>query len=311
MNSSESSFCIGVDLGGADSLPLELLNELEQSLSHVPLRCYVPEVAVPRDSKTVPSHQLVFSSEEIRMGEKPFLAVRRKRDSSLMLGLADLRQHKINLLVSLANTGALVLASSFILGRMTHVHCPALVGHFPSPVKEVAVLDLGASSNQTALRLEELVSLGVAYARARYGRLNPKVGILNIGREEIKGTKSLREIDSVLKSKPQTLWQYVGFIEPVDIFNGAIDVAVTDGFTGNVLLKTTEGVSEMLQPSQAGLKQYQAGLLLGVLGDVYKCHGKTSPVTLAKILLSLFQKNHNTTPFFQAFQKDLSASFIA
>lgn len=296
---------IGIDLGGADTEPLQLLKEIEETLPHTSLYLYAPQDKIEKPYRLSPSHRLILTPEEVVMEETPFAAIHHKKNASLMIGLKDLRSGVLSAFVSLANTGALVLASSFILGRMDEVHCPALVAHFPSPHREVAVLDLGASPQQTAVRIEEVVLLGAAYAKARFHSSYPVVGLLNIGHEEMKGTKTLQEVDSSLKTRGQKACRYVGFIEPIDIFKGRVDVAVTDGFTGNVLLKTAEGVYEFLKSFKTSFTlQSQAGLLLGVRGDVYKCHGRTSPSSLVKVIQALSEVS--SSPFHLSFQKELS-----
>jgi glycerol-3-phosphate acyltransferase PlsX len=280
---------LGVDLGGADSSAFEFLSVLSQECASLPLNLYIPYSQLPLPCALSPCHNIFLASEEIGMDEAPVQAIRTKKKSSLMMGLADLKEGSIQAFLSLANTGALVVASSLVLGRMQGIHGPALVAHFPSPIKEVAVLDLGAYPKHTSERYQELVTLGQAYAKICFKIQSPSIGLLNIGHESMKGTDALRQADSALKEQKTDAYTYVGFIEPVDIFQGRVDVAVTDGFTGNVLLKTAEGAQEFLNRFHTCQKKFpqQAGLLIGVCGDVYKCHGRTSPHNLAQVVLSL------------------------
>ena len=290
MSPSERSFLLGVDVGGAEASPAVLLSELSDALAHLPLCLYAPREKIPPDLTLSPLHQICVTSQEIGSEESPFFAVRRKRDSSLMRGLYDLKAKKIDGFLSLANTGALVLASSFILGRLPGVHCPALIAHLPSLKGEVALLDAGASSTRTLDRLHELFTLAAIYAEEEGKGFNPRVGLLNIGHEEMKGTESLRQMDSELKAFPSSSYEYVGFIEPLDIFKGIVTIVVTDGFTGNVLLKTAESVYLLLRSEQQSSKILdKAGRLLGVKGKVYKGHGRVRPQALVKIIRTLVE----------------------
>lgn len=291
---------LGVDLGGADRSALELFSALSRSCSHLPLHFYAPHSQLARTIVSSPHHALFLADQEIGHEELPIQAIRTKKFSSLMIGLNDLKKGSIQAFLSLANTGALVLASSLVLGRLKNVHGPALVAHFPSPEKEVIVLDLGAYPKHTVERYLELVALGATYARARGNGERPAIGLLNIGHEATKGTDSLRQADSILKARSDEQYRYSGFVEPIDIFQGSIDVAVTDGFTGNVLLKTAEGAQEFLHRLYPSKKApQQAALLLGVRGDVYKCHGRTSPDALSQIVLSLAHRLQSMkSPFY-------------
>lgn len=286
--------CIGVDLGGAEASAYELLAEIEKTCSHLRLQLYVPSSLKKETLRLSSKHSVCFASQEVGMHDSPLFALYAKKDSSLMLGLRDLKEKKTSLFVSLANTGALVLSSMKILGKMKGVRCPALVAQFPSLDRDVAVLDLGAYPKHTKERLEELVCLGVAYVRDQFSKQGalqkPIVGLLNIGHEAGKGTEALRQADDHIKALASTDYVYVGFIEPIDIFRGCVDVAVTDGFTGNVLLKTAEGVQELLHTRSSKVSSYvRAGRLFGVNGLVYKCHGRTSPANLSDVVLRLFQ----------------------
>lgn len=293
---------LGVDLGGADSSVQELFAALSRECASLSLNLYVPffELSCPISSH----HQVFFAEQEIGMEDMPMQVVRAKKNSSLMMGLQDLKDGKIQAFLSLANTGALVVASSLVLGRLPNVHRPALIAQFPSLSKEVSVLDLGAYPKASVERLDELVRMGVSYVSTYRNKSNPLVGLLNIGHEAMKGTDVLRAADHLFKEKKSLSYTYVGFIEPIDIFQGHVDVAVTDGFTGNVLLKTAEGAQEFLrqlyisQCSGSGVLQHvkaigsrQAALLLGVRGNVYKCHGRTSPAALSQVVRSLLGLN--------------------
>ena len=291
---------LGVDLGGADSSSLELFSVLSRKCASLPLDLYVPRSQLPLTVVPSSCHRLVYAEQEISGEELPVQAVRLKKQSSLKLGLNDLKDGKLSAFLSLANTGALVLASSFVLGRIKGIHGPALVALFPSMGKEVAVLDVGAYPKDTPERYQELVSLGVSYYQARFSCDKPIVGLLNIGHEATKGTDTLRQADYLLKVSPNEGYSYFGFVEPIDIFQGSVDVAVTDGFTGNVLLKTAEGAQEFLHRFHKTPKVPRAALLLGVCGDVYKCHGRTSPDVLAQIVLSLVQQIESMSDSFSS-----------
>ncbi len=179
------------------------------------------------------------------MDDDPLIAVRRKKDSSLCQGLQYLKEKKIDAFVSAGNTGALLFAAKTTLKTLKGIDRPALLALLPTKKKEVAVLDVGANLSLKPDHIVQFAQMGIAYQKSR-GIENPIVGLLNIGIEAKKGTPQLQEaylkLDAMNRDQPF----FAGNIEGKDVFHGNIDVLVTDGFTGNVFLKTAEGIAAFI-----------------------------------------------------------------
>ncbi len=238
------------------------------------------------------------ATEAIGMSEKPLAAVRKKPDSSLVVGLKALAQSEADAFVSAGNTGAVLAASTLILGLHDGVERATVATPFPTADRPVLVLDGGANLDCSPRELLNFAYLGTAYARDIFGRPNPTVGLLNVGEEEEKGNAQARETHQLLRQAPGL--NYVGNIEGRDILpghprHGPIDVVVCDGFVGNIVLKFYESAAKMLvglikreAPSVLGrddfgrvlrildYTEYGGAPLLGVKGIAIMCHGSSS-----------------------------------
>jgi len=244
---------------------------------------------------------LVENADEIiDMNEKmsPALAVRKKKNSSMNVALQLVKEKKAIACVSAGNTGALMSASLLKLGRIKGVLRPAITTIFPNKTGNMVVLDVGANSDCKAEYLEQFAVMGSIYSENVLGKTNPKVALLNIGEEEGKGNELMAKSYGILKSNSKI--NFVGNIEPNEMFNGEVDVIVTDGFTGNIVLKTGEGIVQfifdtlkssinesllnkiaalMLKPVFKKMKkdidasEYGGALFLGLEGMSLKAHG--------------------------------------
>ena len=236
----------------------------------------------------------------VQMTDKPSEAVRRARGSSMWNAIQSVKAGEAGAVVSSGNTGALMAISKVILRMKKGVHRPAISANWPTPKGHTVVLDVGANVQCGATQLVEFAILGEAYHRAVFGGNAPTVGLLNVGQEELKGNDTVREADQLIRSSGLDI-AYQGFIEGNDISGGSIDVVVTDGFTGNIALKTAEGTarlvagwvrealtSSLLSKVAAGLlslgaldrlrqrmdpRYINGGVLLGLKGIVVKSHG--------------------------------------
>ncbi|MCB1080764.1 MAG: phosphate acyltransferase, partial [Chlamydiia bacterium] len=211
------------------------------------------------------------------------------------LGMRLLKEKKIDALVSTGNTGALIASAKMHLPMLKGISRAALITLLPTKKRPIAVIDVGANIHCTPEHLVQFAQMGVAYQKSR-GIQNPTVGLLNIGTEEKKGRAELRETYQLLQKTPS----FVGNVEGKEVFSGAINVLVTDGFTGNVFLKTAEGISSfildtmhqnqsILPFSKPLLKrlekelysaEYPGAILCGMDGIIMKCHGDASPEAL-------------------------------
>ena len=183
------------------------------------------------------------ASEVVAMDEPPADALRRKRDSSMRVAINLVRDGRAQACVSAGNTGALMATAKFVLKTLPGVDRPAIISAIPALGGHTLMLDLGANSTCTARQLCEFAVMGDIVASDLHGVERPRVGLLNIGTEDIKGNPTLKQAHLWLRASELN---YQGFVEGTDIMSGRVDVVVTDGFTGNVALKTIEGTARML-----------------------------------------------------------------
>jgi glycerol-3-phosphate acyltransferase PlsX len=189
--------------------------------------------------------EIAHASEVITMEDKAVQAVRAKRDSSLRVGLRLVRDGSTAGFVTAGNTGAAMATAKIVLGAIPGVDRPALAAVFPTAIRTVAILlDVGANVDCKPHNLEQFAVMGEIYFRSMFGTRRPRVGLLSIGEEENKGNELTREAFQLLKRLPLN---FVGNVEGRDLYSGDVDVIVTDGFVGNVALKTSEGVANLVR----------------------------------------------------------------
>jgi glycerol-3-phosphate acyltransferase PlsX len=188
--------------------------------------------------------EVVHAPERIEMAEKAAAAVRRKSQSSIGVLTQLHKEGKLDAIFSAGNTGAVVTTALLGLGRLESVSRPALAAFMPNQGGGTVVLDVGANAECKAPYLVQFAHMGSVYARYLMGRENPRVGLLSIGEEDTKGNTLVLEALPLLRRSAQL--NFIGNVEGRDVFKGTCDVVVTDGFTGNVVLKTAESVVALL-----------------------------------------------------------------
>lgn len=288
---------IAVDLMGGELPPLEVYEALCELAKVRSERFFaVGEarlVTQLQKRSSLPNVLLHPAQEFIGMEESPLYAVRRKKNSSMSVGMRLLKEGKVSVFLSTGNTGALMATAILDLGLLPGVERPALLVLIPSRNGKVAVLDVGANLSIDPNHLLQFARLGSAYMQHIEGKNSPRIGLLNIGVEEQKGTLHHKQAYHALIDHFPT--QFRGNVEGGDVFRGEVDVLVTDGFSGNVFLKTCEGVTSFLIDSvkeefaspegekiakdletRYDYSQYPGALLAGVQGFVMKCHGYSS-----------------------------------
>jgi phosphate acyltransferase len=176
---------------------------------------------------------------------KPAQAMRQGRDTSMWNAIAAVEAKEAHAVVSGGNTGALMAIAMLRLRLQEGVHRPALVASWPTAKGFAAVLDVGANVSAEASQLVEFAIMGEAFHRAVYGAARPKVGLLNVGSEDQKGHEEIRAAARLVRAAHVDL-DFAGFVEGDDISRGDVDVVVTDGFTGNIALKTAEGTARLV-----------------------------------------------------------------
>ncbi len=246
--------------------------------------------------------EIVHAPERIHMNESAATAFRRRPHSSLVVGTQLQKEGRIDALFSAGHTGAVVSIQLLGLGRLEQVQRPAIAAVFPNRSQGCVVLDVGATSDCKPVHLVQFAEMGKAYAHFVLGLADPRVGLLSIGEEESKGNELVQQAHKLLA--PMTDLNFIGNVEGRDILEGGVDVVVTDGFTGNVVLKLAESVSRhmaqlfrreisrhwisrlgawLLRPAFLRLRsavdyaEYGAAPLLGVNGVCYIGHGRSSP----------------------------------
>ncbi len=308
-----SNFKIGIDLMGSDTPPGVFLPALFQL--HREIKAHADFVVFSEAMQSQEGIQFIPTDEVITMEDDPLTAIRHKKGSSLCQGIQMLKEGKIDAFVSSGNTGALMACAALNLKLLPGIDKPALIALLPTESKELAVLDVGANPRCTADNLFQFALMGIAYQKSR-GIAEPTVGLLNIGTEAKKGTPEHQEAYQKLLTLNQERKVFIGNIEGRDALEGLCDVLVTDGFTGNVFLKTAEGIagallnqleanaseecSPHLKTVLSGIRrrlhyaEYPGAILTGVNGIVVKCHGASPPQALVsgiKGALRLLQHN--------------------
>ncbi|MBI1799245.1 MAG: phosphate acyltransferase PlsX [Candidatus Eisenbacteria bacterium] len=243
---------IGIDAMGGDHGPSAVAEGTVLACREMPGQIYVTLVG---DESEIRGHlkrlraddlpiDVVHAPERIEMAEKAAAAVRRKTRSSLGVLTQLHKEGQVDAIFSAGNTGAVVAASTLGLGRLESVSRPALAAFFPNVGEGTVVLDVGANAECRASHLVQFAHMGSVYARYLLGRPNPRVGLLSIGEEDTKGNALVLETLPLLRRASHL--NFLGNVEGRDVFKGSCDVVVTDGFTGNVVLKTAESVATFL-----------------------------------------------------------------
>lgn len=232
----------------------------------------VLEGVIARLGEPIPKNlEFVHASDFVAMDEKPSRAVRKKRDASVSVAMRLVADGRAAAALSAGNSGAAMAAGVFELGRIDGVQRPAIATAFPTKRSPAVVVDLGANIDPTPVQLAQFAIMGEAYARAVLGRKRPKVALLANGSEEVKGSDLTRAAHELLA---RSSIDYVGYCEGRDLFNGELDVIATDGFTGNIVLKTLEGfvsaLKEIVEREVRGSITASAGALLmrNIFGSV-------------------------------------------
>jgi len=221
-----------------------------------------------------PSVPAIAASDVIAMGEEPALAVRGKPDASVRVAMRLLVQGLAGAVVSAGSTGATLAAALLELGRLPQVRRPVLAAVLPTSGSGTVLVDAGASGDVQPAALVASARMGTAYARVR-GAARPRLGLLNVGAEPGKGNELARAAHDLLAGLPG----FVGNVEPQAVLAGGVDVLVTDGFTGNIFLKTLEAARPPAKGTGPG-----AAALLGVPGEVLVAHGAAGAAELVAAL---------------------------
>jgi phosphate acyltransferase len=333
---------IAIDVMSGDSEPHEYVDGVLRALADDPelrallvgdaqlLRAALASLPAATRERAI----AVPAAQVVAMDDKPREAIRRKKDSSMRLAIDLVHDGRACAAVSAGNTGALTAIAHFVLRTLPGVERAAIISAIPAAHGHTHMLDLGANTKATPQQLRQFAAMGAIIARDVYGVAAPRIGLLNIGEEDMKGHEVVQSAHALLL---QSGLNYVGFVEGDDIFSGAVDVVVTDGFTGNVALKTMEGVAGLiadrmrqefqaswaarvagliarpvLRRAAAGLdpRRYNGACMVGLAGIVVKSHGRADSLAFSRAIgtAALAARRGLTEHIAQALQTQGAAS---
>lgn len=308
---------VSIDAMGSDAGPGVVVAALARStVRHPDVRFLlhgdeaVLRSLLGRRAKLAAKTEVRHTPESVRMDEKPSQVLRRGRNTSMWRAVEAVANKDAELAISAGNTGALMAMSMYQLGVLEGVNRPAIAVLWPTKRGQSVVLDVGANIAADAGQLVEFAVMGEAFARAILGLERPTVGLLNVGAEDLKGNEAVRAAANILRSVNLPI-EFGGFVEGDDIAEGTVDVIVTDGFTGNIALKTAEGTARLVVHflrtalrrslmarigaalASGALKTLRrkldpraanGGIFLGLNGVVVKSHGGTDAMGFASAL---------------------------
>ena len=254
-------------------------------------------------SEISPRLTIHHTTEQIEMCDIPTHAIKHKKDSSMVVGFNMLKNGEGDVFISAGNSGALLTGATLLVGRIKGIDRPALAGILPAYKGRLMLIDCGSNTNCKPINLLQFAQMATIYNRNTFGIEHPTVGLLNIGTEETKGNELVKESYNLLKEKAEELnINFVGNVEGRDAFSGKLDILVADGYTGNVFLKTVEGVGKLVKRTLTesvkkniftllgtvpalpvinslkkamDYKEYGGALFLGVQKPVVKAHGSS------------------------------------
>jgi len=252
--------------------------------------------------------EIIHSESYIKDEESPLTAAKKSESTSMWQSIESQKNGKSQITLSAGNTGALFLLSRLILNMIDGIEKPALAGLWPNQIGMNVVLDLGANIECNDKNLIDFSYMGAAFHKALYPEIEPKIALLNVGLEEIKGSETIKKAYQQLKESNKNDFKFHGYIEGNHIMDGNVNVIVTDGFTGNIALKTAEGTANFITKNlkenlsknllnkislllsynaikkfknQLDPRKYNGAIFLGVNGPVVKSHGSTDAIGLA------------------------------
>ena len=274
------------------------------------------------------------ATETIEMEDQPTVAIKHKKDSSMVVGFKMLKEGEGDVFISAGNSGALLAGATLLVGRIKGIDRPALAGILPAYKSQLLLIDSGSNTNCKPINLLQFAQMSTIYLRNTFGIKHPAIGLLNIGTEETKGNELVKESYQLLKEKSKELdINFVGNVEGRDAFSGEIDAIVTDGFTGNVFLKTTEGLGRFVKKTLSesltqniiskictvpclpainrfkktmDYKSYGGALFLGVKKPVVKAHGSSDEELFEFTIKQAekFVENKAVEKMIEEFEKD-------
>ena len=301
---------IAIDAMGGEQSPKKIINGIEISLDSNEgnfFYLYGDENLIKKEisnkKKIISNCEIINTKDVILDDESPLAAVKRGKESSMWKTVESLKDNNSDISLSAGNTGALLVMSRLLLKTIDGISKPALAALWPNKHNMNIVLDLGANIECTEKNLADFAAMGSALFKSLFSNNNPKVALLNVGLEEHKGNDILKKTHLILKNNKIKNFEFCGYIEGNHIMDGKVDVVVTDGFTGNIALKTAEGTANFITSglkkslnkfsillSYKALKRfkdkldprkYNGAIFLGLQNPVVKSHGSTDSIGFA------------------------------
>ena len=248
-----------LDAMGGDNAPdanikgaLKAINQIQADITLIGkeevIRQKIKEFTGKEMEEVSQRFKIKNATETIEMEDQPTMAIKHKKDSSMVVGFKMLKEGEGDVFISAGNSGALLAGATLLVGRIKGIDRPALAGILPAYKSQLLLIDSGSNTNCKPINLLQFAQMSTIYLRNTFGIEHPAIGLLNIGTEETKGNELVKESYQLLKEKSKELdINFVGNVEGRDAFSGKIDAIVTDGFTGNVFLKAVEGLGKFVK----------------------------------------------------------------
>ncbi|WP_422133350.1 phosphate acyltransferase PlsX [Endozoicomonas sp. ALD040] len=329
----DRTITVALDVMSGDDSPRSRIQAAVRSLKHYSslhlllvgdrqlMEDYISDIEFSDQSR----YTLIHANKTVAMHDRPSLALRGKKDSSMWKVLETVSKGEAQACVSAGNTGALMAMGRYVLKTFAGIDRPAIAASVPTSNGSALLMDMGANVDCTSMHLYQFAIMGAQLASSVYGVESPKVALLNIGTEEMKGNEQVRLAHHLLleKLEVQQGLDYIGFVEGHDIFSGRADVIVCDGFVGNVALKTGEGVANLVRDGLRAIFQrsllnrclyflispllkefnrkvdpvlHNGASLLGLQGVVIKSHGGADEEGFYRAILQAVKEAQNDVP---------------
>ena len=301
---------IAIDAMGGENSPRKIIEGIEISLKSNQenfFYLYGKKDLLEKEiykKKYIQKYSEIIHTEDIILDdESPLTAAKKSKNTSMWKAIESLKEKKSHISLSAGNTGALLIISRLLLKTVTGISKPALAALWPNQNNMNVVLDLGANIECDEKNLTDFACMGSALFKSLFENVKPKIALLNVGHEEYKGNDVLKKTFSILKENKMKNFEFIGYIEGNHIMDGNVDVIVTDGFTGNIALKTAEGTANFITRnlknslnklsmllsysslakfrSKLDPRKYNGAIFLGLQSPVVKSHGSTDSIGFA------------------------------
>ena len=301
---------IAIDAMGGENAPLKIIKGIQISLESKKENYFylfgdenLIKKEVSKNKLLIDNCEIINTKDIILDNESPLAAAKRGKDSSMWKTIESLKEKNTDISLSAGNTGALLVMSRLLLKTISGISKPALAALWPNENNMTVVLDLGANIECDEKNLSDFSCMGSALFKSLFANEKPKIALLNVGLEEHKGNDVLKKTYTILKNNKKNNFEFCGYVEGNQIMDGNVDVIITDGFTGNIALKTAEGTANFITKnlkkslnklsmliSYSGLKRfkgkldprkYNGAIFLGLESPVVKSHGGTDSVGFA------------------------------